>query len=97
MKFWLFRNERLAEALTEFENEFPVLNMYLDTVVIYGDIVVLSGETAGFCLEEYLFNEAGGEALELNEFLGDGWYIRKLCANYIPRDPRDLFIEQEGY
>lgn len=96
MKFWFLKNEKLVDALTEFEREFPILNMYMEgPVTIFADIAILQGERAVYILEDYFFNEAGGEADKLNKFLGEGWKIGTICANFVPKDPRVLFIKQE--
>lgn len=95
--FWFFKNERLVDALSEFEKEFPILNAYFNaisnsikvtdklfsTVVIRGDIIAISGENAGYILDDYFFNERESE--KLSEFLGKGWRIPRVRTNFYPK------------
>lgn len=94
--FWFFKNERLADALSEYEREFPILNEYFTNaslgikvanlyakVAIRGDVVAISGEKAGYVLEDYFFNER--ESLKFSEFLGEGWFIDRARTNFYPK------------
>lgn len=92
--FWFFKNEKLVKALTKLEEKFPILQAYFHTVsegiaeasyaniLIHGDIVVITGENAGYVLDDYFFNERESE--KFSEFLGEGWYIGRTKTNFFP-------------
>lgn len=98
--FWFLKNERLVDALTEYEKEFPILDMYsgadFSPLTIYGDILMVVGENAGYFIDDYFFNEAGGEAKKLEKFLGEGWVIKRVKASHCPESKYwDLFFKKQ--
>lgn len=90
--FWFLRNAKLVQALMS--REFPILRMYMGGCQIKNGVILQVGETAGYALDDYFFNEAGGEAKKLHEFLGKGWSIKRVKANVVPNDWSVVFEKQ---